>query len=74
MNNEFVTAQADKWAARVEAAYSDPRERLDAMYLEIFARQPAPAERDRIATYLAENSWRDLAHVLLNAKEFLFLR
>ncbi|MFN0104371.1 MAG: PSD1 and planctomycete cytochrome C domain-containing protein [Bryobacteraceae bacterium] len=74
MNNEFVTGQADKWAARVEAAYPDSRRRLDAMYEEMFARPPSPGERDRISTFLAVNSWRDLAHVLFNAKEFLFLR
>jgi len=74
MNNEFVRDQANKWADRVEAEYPDKRERLDAMYVEIFARRPEPAERDRIATFLAGNSWRDLAHVLFNAKEFLFLR
>jgi hypothetical protein len=74
MNNEFVTSQAQKWAARLEATYSDPRERLDAMYLEAFARAPEAAERDRIAAFLAQNTWRDLAHVLFNAKEFLFLR
>lgn len=74
MNNEFVSTQANKWADRVESEYSDPRERLEAVYLEIFARHPEPAERERIAKFLAENSWRDLAHVLFNAKEFLFLR
>jgi hypothetical protein len=74
MNNEFVVDQAARWAGRVEKAYTDPRERLDAMFLAIFSRAPEPAERARIAAFLAENSWRDLAHVLLNAKEFLFLR
>jgi hypothetical protein len=74
MNNEFVTTQAGKWADRVEAAYADPGERLVAMYVEIFARPPTPTERDRINRFLAADSWRDLAHVLLNSKEFLFLR
>jgi hypothetical protein len=45
------------------------------MYLRIFARAPEPAERDRIQTFLSEGgSWSGLAHVLFNAKEFLFLR
>ena len=74
MNNEFVIGQAEKWAKRVEGAYTDPRERLDAMYLEVFARPPTPAERDRVVAFLADNSWLDLAHALFNAKEFLFLR
>ena len=59
----------------MEAAYADPRARLDAMFLRVFARPPEPAERDRIQTFLAaEGSWSDLAHVLFNAKEFLFVR
>ncbi|MCX6602687.1 MAG: PSD1 and planctomycete cytochrome C domain-containing protein [Acidobacteria bacterium] len=74
MNNEFVISQSAQWAARIAAAYPDPRRRLDAMFFEIFARPPLPSERDRIATFLSANSWQDLAHVLFNAKEFLFLR
>jgi hypothetical protein len=75
MNNEFVAAQATKWAGSMESSYAEPRARLDAMFVRIFAREPEPAERDRILTFLAgEGSWNDLAHVLFNAKEFLFLR
>jgi len=75
MNNEFVAQQARLWSVRMESAYSDPRERLDAMYQQVFGRAPEPAERDRVQTFLGgEGSWGDLAHVLLNAKEFLFLR
>ncbi len=74
MNNAFVTTEAERWAARIEGAHAEPRQRLDAMYLEIFGRPPSPVERDRISNFLTENSWRDLAHVLFNAKEFLFLR
>jgi hypothetical protein len=75
MNNEFVAAQARKWSDRMESSYAEPRVRLDAMYVRIFAREPEPAERDRILTFLAgDGSWNDLAHVLFNAKEFLFLR
>jgi hypothetical protein len=74
MNNEFVAQQAMLWSGRMESSYTDPRARLDAMFLRIFARAPEPAERDRVQTFLREGSWSDLAHVLFNAKEFLFLR
>ena len=75
MNNEFVAAQAGLWSERMESSYPDPRARLDAMFLRIFARAPEPAERDRVQTFLsADGSWKDLAHVLFNAKEFLFLK
>jgi len=74
MNNEFVAGQAGLWSGRMESSYTDPRARLDAMFVRIFARAPEPAERDRVLTFLREGSWNDLAHVLFNAKEFLFLR
>jgi hypothetical protein len=75
MNNEFVAAQAKLWSERMESSYSEPRARLDAMFVRIFARGPEPAERDRIMTFIGDGgSWGDLAHVLFNAKEFLFLR
>jgi hypothetical protein len=74
MNNEFVAGQAGLWSKRMEASYAGSRSRLDAMFVRIFARTPEPAERDRVLTFLEQGSWSDLAHVLFNAKEFLFLR
>jgi len=75
MNNEFVAEQAGLWAKRIEQQYSDPRRRLEAMFVAAFARLPEPGERDRIETFLHDNgSWNELAHVLLNTKEFLFLQ
>ncbi|MGH9723008.1 MAG: PSD1 and planctomycete cytochrome C domain-containing protein [Bryobacteraceae bacterium] len=75
MNNEFVARQAQMWSERMESSHTGPRARLDAMFVRIFARAPEPAERDRVQTFLsAEGSWSDLAHVLFNAKEFLFLK
>jgi len=75
MNNEFVADQAAKWAARMEQQHGDAAARLSAMYIAAFARQPDPAEKDRIETFLHQGgTWTELAHVLFNSKEFLFLR
>jgi hypothetical protein len=75
MNNEFVAGQAAKWASRVSAAHDTPRARLDAMFLDAFARTPTAQERDRAATFLANGgTLAEFAHVLLNTKEFLFVR
>lgn len=75
MNNEFVARQAALWAERTAAVYPDPRARLDAMFLGAFSRLPTANERDRMQSFLAsQGSWEELAHVLLNTKEFLFLR
>ena len=54
------------------------------MYAEAFSRPPTAAEQESVAAFLAEQAthyspnepgraWTDLAHVLLNIKEFIFV-
>ena len=75
MNNEFVASEAAKWTGRMETEFHDPAERLQAMYLRAFGRPPELRERTRIGTFLREGgSWNEVAHVLFNSKEFLFVR
>jgi len=66
-----------------------PGQRVERMYLEAFARPPTGAERDAALEFLEaqarehgvsfaeqprhEASWADLAHALINAKEFIFV-
>jgi hypothetical protein len=61
-----------------EAASHVRRERIrrqSKLVGDYVAREPEAAERDRILTFLGgEGSWDSLAHVLFNAKEFIFLR
>ncbi|MSR59441.1 MAG: DUF1553 domain-containing protein [Planctomycetaceae bacterium] len=84
MNNPFVVQQAEVWANRVIVEHQTPDARLDAMYLAAFARVPTAAERDSALAFVNEQSrqypageaahpWTDLAHVLLNVKEFIFV-
>ena len=50
------------------------------MYLEAFARPPDSAELKQARVFLADrgeqspDAWTDLAHVLFNVKEFIFIR
>ncbi len=54
------------------------------MFEEIYSRPPEQAEVDSVETFLAEQAklrggdaklaWSDLAHVLFNSKEFIFVR
>jgi hypothetical protein len=83
LNDPFVHQQAQLWAKRVLAQPGSNRERIVRMYECAFARpptepelascmdfldsQPAAAARDETA------AWADLAHVLLNVKDFIFL-
>ena len=87
MNNEFVARQTEKWADREIAAHPEWATRIESMFLGAFGR---PAEADEVAdsreflekqlvSYGSNDredyrAWADLAHVLINSKEFIFVR
>jgi hypothetical protein len=66
-----------------------PEQRIERMYLEAFARPPTADENRAVVAFLSSQSrehgnaagdassdervWADLAHVLINAKEFQFI-
>jgi hypothetical protein len=81
LNNEFVAQQAERWGAKVVAAASDPSERIRLMYRDAFAREPANTEIDEIVQFAKTQSgaderkiWADVAHVLINSPEFIYVR
>ncbi|MEX2118686.1 MAG: PSD1 and planctomycete cytochrome C domain-containing protein [Pirellulales bacterium] len=85
LNNPFVVEQAAAWAQRVIAESADPADRISRMYQQAFGRLPDEAEIDLTRSFVDEQSrrygddgagqkaWSDLAHVLFNAKEFIFI-
>ena len=85
LNNPFVLQQAELWAKRVLAVPNrTPAERVRDMYLTAFGRAPAKAELTAALEFVADQSadygkpdhpraWADLAHVLFNTKEFIFV-
>jgi hypothetical protein len=87
MNNEFVGTEAAKWAGRAVRDYPDRNARLDQMFLQVYARPPDAADRAEVFEFLGRQAarypdgspedprvWADLAHVLFNSKEFIFVR
>ncbi len=86
LNDPFVAQQSRLWAKGVLAARGDEAEdaRLDRLYETAFARQPTAAERALDKQFLQqsrrnpattdEQAWTDLCHVLLNVKEFLYVK
>jgi hypothetical protein len=84
LNNPFVMQQAHLWARRVlaEPGQGD-RERIARMYEAGFGRLPTETELADALAFLAEQgkeygriderAWADLAHVLFNVKEFIFI-
>lgn len=90
MNDPFVVEQAKLWADRVIAAETTTESRINAMYVDAFARPPSQRETDEATEFLRQQSgslgltevaanyderaWADLCHVLINVKEFVFLK
>jgi hypothetical protein len=81
-----VHQQAALWAKHMlEAPGLSAAERIDAMYVRTIARPPRPEERADCLDFLSRQAeargvapddpvvWADLAHVLFNLKEFIFL-
>ncbi|HEV3002959.1 MAG TPA: DUF1553 domain-containing protein, partial [Pirellulales bacterium] len=87
MNSPFVVAEARRWAERaLSAAGRSAAERLDDLYLAAYARPTCDGERQSALAFLDEQgrryggepgdgrAWADLCHVLLNVKEFIYIR
>jgi len=85
LNNPFVAEQATLWARRVLAIEGlNTSDRASTMYIEAFGRPPDADELSAVESFLTahgqsntaeenERAWADLAHVLFNAKEFVFV-
>jgi hypothetical protein len=73
MNDPFVHQQSQKWAERIAREPGDDEGRIRRMYLAAFGRLPRPAEVSACRDYLREGGWADLAHALVNVKEFIYV-
>jgi hypothetical protein len=77
LNDPFVHQQAAAWAKRALDQPAD--QRLRTMYLAAYGRPPSDDESAACREYLhapgreEAAAWTGLAHVLLNAKDFLFV-
>ena len=85
LNDPFVHQQAEVWAQRVLAAPGTSRERVTGMYWSALGRPPTEKELATCLAFVEEQAhaaglkedhvrvWTDLAHALVNVKEFIFL-
>jgi hypothetical protein len=86
LNDPFVQQQAELWAIKVLSRPTSQAERIVAMYQSAFARMPAEREISACREFLNRQAhlnecgaddvrgWADLAHMLFNVKEFIFLQ
>jgi hypothetical protein len=85
LNDPLVQELARRWAQRVLASSGTAPERIADMYQSAFGRPPSASEVRMCLEFLDQQAalnhgksgdlaaWADLAHVLFNAKEFIFL-
>jgi hypothetical protein len=86
MNDPFVLEQAERWARRLLEIEEDAESRIGRMFFRAIGRGPTEEELARCLRFVAQDvrqiagksgdeleAWRDLAHVLFNLKEFVFL-
>ncbi len=80
MNGPFVRQQAEVWADRLlkEHPTATPEQRVAWLYENAFGRPATPSEaKDALEFVEGSNEkaiWADLCHVLLNVKEFIFIK
>jgi hypothetical protein len=88
LNDPFVSAMAKHWAAKLlQAPHTTPEDRVRAMFVQAFGREPQDDELSRWtaaardfatpnggALMQDEAAWAQLAHALFNTTEFLFYR
>ena len=74
MNDEFLQLESQEWAKRVTADETDARRRVTSMYQAAFARPPEDWELSDALAFVHTGTWADLAHVLMNSAEFIYVR
>lgn len=86
MNDPFVIDQANKWAVNLVSNHASANERIDAIYVTAFGRQPTDAEKAAATKFIETQSvelgkaqddpliWQDLCHVIFNVKEFIYIK
>ncbi|WP_231754286.1 PSD1 and planctomycete cytochrome C domain-containing protein [Caulifigura coniformis] len=82
MNDPFVRDCAESWARRaIQEGPADPNERIAWFCRTAFGRQPTEPELQLVREYLSSAGdtdtdlakWTDIAHAIINMKEFVFV-
>ncbi len=79
LNDPFVQQMARRWAKTILATPAAATTRVQRMYLAAFGRYPTAEESKACVEFIAAagkdefDAWADLAHSLMNVKEFVFV-
>ena len=71
LNDPFVREQSRRWSDGDTSGDSDAR--IKRMYQQAFARPPTAQESAACRAFIAQHEWAELAHALVNVKEFIYL-
>ena len=72
-NGDFVNAQAAAFAARLRAMGTEPASQIDLAYRLALARRPTAGEMERTLNFLKAESLEQVARVILNLNEFVYV-
>jgi hypothetical protein len=73
MNNPFVVRMAEHLAARARAVEANLPQQAAYCVKLCFGRTPTPTEAQRLSDYAQRHGLENLARLLFNSNEFLFL-
>jgi len=73
LNNEFMLVHAKAFAASLEKASPDRARRIEMACERVWGRRPTDAERAAFTEHVAKHGLANLARVLFNSNEFLYL-
>jgi cytochrome c553 len=86
LNDPFVYEQCERWSARALAASATNEDRVNQLYVAAFSRPASDEEIAAALEFIRQQSaalhvpaddpqlWTDLCHVLVNLKEFIYLK
>lgn len=74
LNAPLVHEMAKRWSQRVLASSNDPQVQVRTMFASALAREPSAGELAACVELISAGSLNELAHVLICAKEFQYLK
>ncbi len=81
LNDPLVIQEAKRWGEACAILHVSIPEKIEALYMQAFARPPSPEEVEQIRVFLEspesksseQDRWASVCHAIINAKEFIFV-
>jgi len=73
MNNRFVIAMSEQFAARLQKEASTPTDRITRAFQLTLGRDPTSTELTQLSNYATTYGWANACRLILNLNEFAFV-